>query len=142
MNTPLRIYDKKGLKRVYVNKFGIITLYKYYNNYLEEIKLDGSDSVVYLKKNLKTDEYISETGISNKYFYSTWVKEGYSFEYRVNLEKETVWKKKFKKIGNVIFSYSEYYEKQKLIESNIGFAIDSNLRKKWLKILKNEHEKV
>jgi hypothetical protein len=142
MNTPLRIYDKKDLKRVYVNKFGIITLYKYDNNYSEEIKLDGSDSVVYLKKDLNSGEYINEIGINNKYFYSTWEKDGYSFEYRINLEKETIWKKKFKKIGTIIFSYSEYYEKRKLIETNIGFAIDSKIKNEWLKILRNEHEKI
>jgi len=142
MNSSIRIYDKKDQRRLYLNKFGIISIYKYFDNYIEGIIIDGTDSVVYLKKDRNTAEYVSEKALNKKYYYSTWEDGEYSNEYRVNLQKDTVWKKKFKKIGNKIFSYSEYFEKGDLIESNFMFAVDRELIKDWTNLLKNEQEKI
>jgi len=140
MNPSVRVYDKQGRRRIYVSKFGIISLYKYYDNYVEEVKIDNSDRVVYLKRYNGSDENSTEKSIDSKYLSSIWIDGEYSYEYRLNIEKETVWKKKTKILGDKKIAYSEYYEKDKLIESNILFNVDHAIINNWIKLINYEYK--
>lgn len=134
----MRVYDKKDRRHIYVNKFGIISLYKYSDNYIDEMIIGGNDSVSFITKDLESGKTLNEKVVDGEYFISTDHHTNGFYEYRVNTEKNTIWKKKT--IDDI--SYSEYYEENKLIESNIFFNVDVALINKWIKILNYERKEI